>query len=99
LRLPVDPKRENKNATKTGSMRPFVRFTTLVLAILFLTGAGFAWFDVLSHENIFANPELKIAGGWLMTGLMLLVLAIRGCRRSREQITTTRTKPQKQSPR
>jgi hypothetical protein len=62
-------------------MRPFVRFTALVLAILFLTGAGFVWFDVLTHENILANPELKIASGWLMTGLMLLALGIRGWRR------------------
>jgi hypothetical protein len=78
-------------------MKPFVRFTALVLAILFLTGAGFAWFDVLSHEHILANPELKIASGWLMTGLMLLALAIRGWRRRRQQITTTRTQPEKQS--
>jgi hypothetical protein len=78
-------------------MKPFVRFTALFLAILFLTGAGFVWFDVLSHENILANPELKIASGWLMTGLMLLALGIRGWRRRREQITTTRTKAEKQS--
>jgi len=62
-------------------VKPFVRYTALVLGILFLLGAGFAWFDVLSHENILANPELKIASGWLMTGLMLLALAIRGWRR------------------
>jgi hypothetical protein len=62
-------------------VKPFVRYTALVLGILFLLGAGFAWFDVLSHENILANPELKIASGWLMTGLMLLALAIRGWHR------------------
>jgi hypothetical protein len=78
-------------------MKPFVRFTALFLAILFLTAAAFAWFDVLTHENILMNPELKIASGWLMTGLMLLALGIRGWRRRREQITTTRTKPEKQS--
>ena len=78
-------------------MKPFVRFTALFLAILFLTGAAFAWFDVLTHENILMNPELKIASGWLMTGLMLLALGIRGWRRRREQFTTTRTKPEKQS--
>jgi hypothetical protein len=78
-------------------MKPFVRFAALVLAILFLTGAGFAWFDVLTHENILTNPELKIASGWLMTGLMLLALAMRGWRRRRQQITTIRSKPEKQS--
>ena len=56
-------------------MKPFVRYTALVLGILFVAGAAFAWFDVLTHENILTNPELKIAGGWLMTGLMLLALA------------------------
>jgi hypothetical protein len=85
LRLVIDPKRETRNATKTGSMKPFVRITALVLAILFLIGAGFVWFDVLSHENILANPELKIASGWLMTGLMLLALGVRGWRRRRAQ--------------
>ena len=53
-------------------MKPFVRYTALVLGILFIAGASFAWFDVLTHENILTNPELKTAGGWLMTGLMLL---------------------------
>ena len=61
-------------------MKPFVRYTALVLGILFLSGAGFAWFDVLTHENVLNNPELKIAAGWLMTGLMLLGLSVRGWR-------------------
>jgi succinate dehydrogenase hydrophobic anchor subunit len=78
-------------------MKPFVRFTALFLAILFLTGAGVAWFDVLTHENILTNPELKTASGWLMTGLMLLALGIHGWRRRREQIATTRTNSEKQS--
>jgi hypothetical protein len=77
-------------------MKPFVRITAFTLALLFLLAAGVAWFDVLTHENILTNPELKIASGWLMTGLMLLALAIRGWRRRREQITTTRTTPEKQ---
>jgi hypothetical protein len=67
-------------------MKPFVRYPALVLGVLFLTGAGFAWFDVFTHENILTNPELKIAGGWLMTGLMLLALGVRGWRRRGEQL-------------
>jgi hypothetical protein len=61
-------------------MKPFVRLTALLLAILFLAGAGFAWFDVLTHDNILANSESKTAGGWLLTGLMLLALGLRGWR-------------------
>ena len=38
--------------------------------MLFVAAAAFAWFDVLTHENILTNPELKTAGGWLMTGLV-----------------------------
>jgi hypothetical protein len=77
-------------------MKPFVRFTALFLATLFLTAAGIAWFDVLTHENILTNQQLKIACGWLMTGFMLLALGIRGWRRRGEQ-TTLRTKPAKQN--
>ncbi len=78
-------------------MKPFVRIAALLLAAMFLTAAGFAWFDVLTHENMLTSPELKIAGGWLMTGLMLLALGIRGWRRRRERITGGKTHPPKQS--
>jgi ABC-type uncharacterized transport system permease subunit len=61
-------------------MKPFVRYTALFLAIIFLSGAAFVWFDVFTHDNVFTNPELKIAAGWLMTGLMLLGLSVRGWR-------------------
>ncbi len=70
-------------------MKPFVRFTALAMAILFLFGGGLASFDVLTHENILAKPELKLAGGWLMTGLMFLALALRGWRQHGKQETTT----------
>jgi hypothetical protein len=64
-------------------VKPFVRYTALFLAIVFLSGAAFVWFDVLTHDNVFTNPELKIAAGWLTTGLMLLALGLRGRRRNR----------------
>jgi hypothetical protein len=41
-----------------------------------------AWFDVLTHENMLANPELKLASGWSLTGLMFLGLGLRGRRRA-----------------
>jgi len=62
-------------------MKPFVRYTAFFLAVVFLSGATLLWFDVLTHDNIFTNPELKTAAGWLTTGLMLLALALRGRRR------------------
>jgi hypothetical protein len=65
-------------------MKPFVRYTALFLAIVFLSGAAFVWFDVFTHDNVFTNPELKIAAGWLTTGLMLLALGLRGRRRRSE---------------
>jgi hypothetical protein len=61
-------------------VKPFVRYTALFLAIVFLSGAAVVWFDVFTHDNVFTNPELKIAAGWLMTGLMLLGLSLRGWR-------------------
>jgi hypothetical protein len=61
-------------------MKPIVRSTILLFAIVFLGGAGFAWLDVLAHDNILTNPELKFATGWLMTGLMFLGLGTRGWR-------------------
>jgi hypothetical protein len=61
-------------------MKPIVRSTILLFAMVFLGGAVFAWFDVLTHDNILTNPELKFATGWLMTGLMFLGLGMRGWR-------------------
>jgi ABC-type uncharacterized transport system permease subunit len=68
-------------------MKPFVRYTALFLAIVFLSGAAFASFDVFTHDNVFTNPELKIAAGWLTTGLMLLGLSVRGWRGRKRNAT------------
>ena len=68
-------------------MKPFVRYTALFLAIVFLSGAAFVWFDVFTHDDVFTNPELKIAAGWLMTGLMLLGLSVRGWRGRKRNAT------------
>jgi hypothetical protein len=68
-------------------VKPFVRYTALFLAIVFLSGAAFVWFDVLTHDNVFTNPELKIAAGWLTTGLMLLGLSVRGWRGRKRNAT------------
>ena len=64
-------------------MKPLVRYTALLLASVFLAGAVAAWVEVLTHENVLQNPQTKIASGWLMTGLMLLALGLRGWRARR----------------
>lgn len=61
-------------------MRPFVRFTALLLAILFLGGTLFAWIDILKQGNLLSNPQLISASAWLTTGLMFLALGLRGWR-------------------
>ncbi|MGH7870758.1 MAG: hypothetical protein ACREQO_00915 [Candidatus Binatia bacterium] len=71
-------------------MKPIVRCTILLFAILFLGGAGFAWFDVLTHDNILTNPEFKFATGWLMTGVMFLGLGLRGWRWRKRQPQSNR---------
>jgi hypothetical protein len=79
-------------------MKPVFRVVSIVLALLFLTGAAFAWTDVLSHDNLLANPLLKTASGLLMTGLMFLALGLRGWRpQKRQNVEPTRTQPPKPS--
>ena len=79
-------------------MKPVFRVVSIGLALLFLTGAAFAWTDVLSHENLLANPLLKTASGQLMTGLMFLGLGLRGWRPHKRQSTEPiRTQPPKPS--
>ena len=59
-------------------MKPFVRYTALILALLFLAGAGIAWFDLLQEGNLLANPKTKATTGLLVPGVMFLALALRG---------------------
>jgi hypothetical protein len=58
-------------------MKPILRCAIFLFALLFLGGAVFAWFDILTHDNILTNPELKLASGWLLTGLMFLGFGLR----------------------
>jgi hypothetical protein len=68
-------------------MKPFVRFTSLVLAVLFLAGAAFAWTDLLSRQGLLSDPLLKPAAGLLTTGLVFLGLGLRGWRPRRRDET------------
>jgi uncharacterized membrane protein YciS (DUF1049 family) len=70
-------------------MKPFFRITSLVLGILFLIGAAFAWIDLLKYGDPLSDPGLKPAAGWLLTGLMFLALGFRGWRSHRNRRAET----------
>jgi len=76
-------------------VKPVFRVVSMALALLFLTGAAFAWTNVLTHENVLANPSLKTASGFLMTGLMFLGIGLRGWlpRKRRIDRTTPAQRP------
>jgi len=66
-------------------MKSFVWVTALFLALIFLAGAAFTGLDVLTHANVLQNPELKIAAGWLVSGLLFLSLGVRGWKAHRRK--------------
>jgi len=61
-------------------MKPFVTYTALVFAVIFLAGALFAGVEVLQEGDLLANPKLKPALGFLVTGGMFLGIGLRGWR-------------------
>jgi hypothetical protein len=61
-------------------MKPFLRTTALVIAVLFLSGATYTVIDLVSRPDILGDPELKVSFGWLSTGLIFLALGLRGWR-------------------
>jgi hypothetical protein len=54
-------------------VKPFIYYTSLNLALLFLIVAASAWMEIFDHGDLFAYPLTKSAAGWSMTGLMFLV--------------------------
>jgi hypothetical protein len=82
------------NCLNPPEMKSFVRVTSLLLAILFLTAAAFAWIDLLRHGDLLSDARLKPASAWLMTGLMFLAVGIRGWRR-RRRTEISQAKPTK----
>jgi hypothetical protein len=78
-------RRFTEKSSSNISMKPLVRCIILLFAVLFLGTAVFAWFDVITHENMLTNPELKLASGWSMTGLMFLGFGLRDWRRRRHE--------------
>jgi len=78
-----DTGRESRgvNTAYLRLVKPFIYYTSLVLALLFLIVAASAWIEVLRHGDFFAHPLTKSAAGWSMTGLMFLAVGLRGWRR------------------
>jgi hypothetical protein len=74
-------------------MKPFVVYSALVLAIIFLASAALAGFDVLQEGHLLSNPKIKPALGFLVTGGMFLGIGLRGwrTRRRTNQRNTTET--------
>jgi hypothetical protein len=70
-------------------MKPFVTYTALALAIIFLAGALFAGVEVLQEEYLLTNPKLKPALGFLVTGGMFLGIGLRGWRARRKSAATS----------
>ena len=73
-------------------MKPFVVYSALALAILFLIGAAFAGTELLQEVNLLTNPKLKPALGFFVTGLMFLGIGVRGWR-ARRRITQSDNRP------
>jgi hypothetical protein len=73
-------------------MKPFVVYSALALAILFLTGAAFAGAELLQEGNLLTNPKLKPALGFLVTGVLFLGIGLRGWR-ERRRITQSENRP------
>ena len=73
-------------------MKPFVYYTSLLLALLFLIVAASAWTEVFDQGDFVRNPLAKSAAGWSMTGLMFLAVGLRGWRsHKRKNNETDRT--------
>ena len=67
-------------------MKPFVVYSALALAMLFLAGAALAGVELLQEGNWLTNPKLKPALGFLVTGLMFLAIGVRGWRARRRSV-------------
>jgi hypothetical protein len=65
-------------------MKPFIVYSALVLAILFLGGALLAGAELLQEGNLLTNPKIKPALGFLVTGVMFLGIGLRGLRSRRQ---------------
>jgi hypothetical protein len=72
-------------------VKPLVRVASLILAVLFLMAAAFAWIEILQHGDVLSDPRLKSSSAWLMSGLMFLPLGVRGWRPRQRRNAETKT--------
>jgi hypothetical protein len=59
-------------------MKPYVRVTALILGLLFLSAAAAAAVEIWREGDLLANPKLKIAAAWLMSGALFLAIGLKG---------------------
>lgn len=72
-------------------MKPFVRYTALVLGLVFLVAASIACVDLIRIGAAITDPLWKAAAGFLTTAAIFLSLGFRGMRfRRRERSTGER---------
>jgi hypothetical protein len=61
-------------------MKPFLRYTALALALVFLSGGCIACIDLIRKEVEVSDPLWRTAAGFLTTGAIFLALGLRGLR-------------------
>ena len=61
-------------------MKPFVRYTALILSVVFLGGGAFACLDLIQRGATITDPLWRTAAGFLTSGAIFLALALRGLR-------------------
>jgi hypothetical protein len=78
-------------------VKPFFIYSALALALVFLGGAALAGVELLHEGNIFTDPKIKPALGFLVTGMMFLGIAVRGLRsRKRHESPHSEIPPRRQ---
>ena len=75
-------------------MKFYVRGTALALGVLFLFAAAAAAVELWREGDLFANPKLKPAAAWLMSGAMFLALGLRGLWRRRKKPSEHKAMPE-----
>ena len=61
-------------------MKPFVSYTALILATVFLGGGCFACIDLIQRGTSIDDPLWRTAAGFLTSGAIFLGLALRALR-------------------
>jgi len=64
-------------------MKPYIRITALILGLLFISAAAAAGVELWREGDLLANPKLKPAAAWLMSGALFLAIGLKGLRRRR----------------